>query len=221
MIVMPVPADIRTVTVVASESQFHVRADYTELDRWASVVDGITRFRHGALSVTTGTTYGPVSVSIQELDKAPAENVDGWDVIADRDFVSLESAHPRFPSTGVHIVNINDSHPEGILTERTGRLRLRFHAAGRAEGRRVGQVSNPVERFFVQVWPVEHAFPPRHIHGTDAVMQEILGTTVTRVVLPDDKNVAETVTPTPDSPPPPGAPLRRSRTVHRINLRDH
>mgnify|MGYP005988599081 CR=1 FL=1 len=165
----------RTAVVQTAEGQFRVRPDTTDEDPWRLTSDALTDVRHGAVHVATGATYGPVEVTVEEWT-GPAPVADqGWDVISERSLLSLPSADPHFPSSSVRMGNINDSEPEVLVTDIVGHLRIRIHAVGRDRGRAMGDITEPVERYLLQIWAEDPPTAPVHISGSDGVMIDRLG----------------------------------------------
>ncbi|GGG27844.1 hypothetical protein GCM10007304_47090 [Rhodococcoides trifolii] len=204
---MTAPFRVLTTSVQTVEGQFRIRADQAVEDPWRRIIDAITEFRHGALMVMTGATYGPVEVAIEEYRARPETLDVEWDVITERDFTSLPVTNPAPGGplgSAVRIGNINDSQPETILTERVGLLRMRFHARDRDRARRLGDLTEIVERYLIQVWPATRADTPMHVLGTDSVMEKRIGGGTM-------KNLDN-----PNGPPFPGNNL-----IPRLNFPDH
>ncbi|MET4046908.1 MULTISPECIES: hypothetical protein [unclassified Rhodococcus (in: high G+C Gram-positive bacteria)] len=165
----------RSAIVQTAEGQFRIRPDTADEDPWRLTSDALTDIRHGAIHVVTGTTYGPVRITIEEwTGPAPVEG-ECWDVICERSLNNLASEDPHFPSSSVWMGNINDSEPEVLVTDVVGHVRIRLHAVGRDLGRAKGDAIEPVERYLLQVWAEDVPSAPTHIYGSDAVMGARLG----------------------------------------------
>lgn len=182
MAVMATLANMRTEQVMTVEGLIRLRPDHAEIEPDHPVIDALSEFRHGLLHINTGATYGPVRIHIEEWSARPEGLSSGWEVITERDLTNSSSADTALPNSSLWIGNINDSEPEIVVTDMTGRLRLRLHSRGRDAARARGDINEIVEEYLIQVWPSNHPNQPVHIFGRDAVTDDRLGAGHTSLV---------------------------------------
>jgi hypothetical protein len=110
-------------------------------------------------NVKTGTSYGPVTITIDILDNAPTTQAEGWDDIVE---VSM-----RFTGDGPMIGSlITDDLTDLDLAPDTW-WRIRFHTRGRDAASAEADYpthpdGTPMEHHLLQIWAAPHTPETRH-----------------------------------------------------------
>src|SRR5262249_32109814 len=109
---------------------------------------------------------GPVNVRVQLLNQPPEtapSTTDRWEMVVERDIVGEA---PR-----LQLIEIMTPQPFHTIEAGPGRFRVRVHTAHRAQAFRAGDLSEPVEHHWLQIWPVGEASEPTVLIGPDAFAQ--------------------------------------------------
>jgi hypothetical protein len=151
--------DDTVLTIQAMNGQYRIEADPEQDDAWPDPVDALTSGEDGWIAVLTGTQHGPVAIRFEFLPAAPDAVATDWDMVGERDLHCEDSV--------VRIKDLfSDAQPH-VITVTPGIYRLRLHVSGRSAAASVRIVTEPIERHFIQMWPVAESSDPVLLVGPD------------------------------------------------------
>ncbi|WP_372672695.1 hypothetical protein [Amycolatopsis kentuckyensis] len=151
------------------DGQYHVRTAPGVDNDWPGSADGLLVGEDIWLTVLCGTQFGPVGLTVRRYAGRPAqEPAAAWEMSAEW---SLES-----PAGELLIRDIYSSNEPTSIDMPTGWLRIRVSVYGRLRASQVtGQISEPVERHLLEVWPAKEREEPRVTGGPDELAGYLIG----------------------------------------------
>ncbi|MFI0366641.1 hypothetical protein ACH35V_02105 [Actinomadura sp. 1N219] len=152
--------ETQELVVEAREGQYLIEAAAGRDNVWPPPLDGLTTGEDSWTAVLTGTSWGPVTVHLQSLDRQPDTIAGDWEMIVERDIVTDESG-------GLEVRGIFQEGAAGGVPLPPGRYRLRIHVRGRSAAAPHNILETPVEAHLIQLWPTTAAHPPAVLVGPD------------------------------------------------------
>lgn len=151
-------------TIDCKDGQYHLDAGGEHDDPWPEPDFAATTGEDSWFAVICGTDWGPVDVRFQlvhDLAEVPqSQLLDAqWEMITERDI--------EVGVIPIEIIEMYTPQPYNRIETGAGLFRIRLHMANRMEARDSSDLTSPVERHWVLIWPTPEPAPPSLLRGPD------------------------------------------------------
>jgi uncharacterized protein YndB with AHSA1/START domain len=157
------PVDV-VLTIRAMDGQYHIRSSPGIDNMWPGTTDGLFVGEDNWIAVLCGTQWGPVTISIHGHNAYPTEVDHDWDMAGEWTLYC--------PTGRLTIQDTYSNDRPTAIDVPTGWVRLRLSVRDRSIAAQAPEpITEPIERHYLQYWPVSDREDPTVVHGPDDYAQ--------------------------------------------------